>query len=139
MILSRLIRSGKKTITFDELPRILDISPGYARKVVSEFVNKRIFLTEKDKNDKRKVVYSLNWKALRDYLLTIPNDYDDIIESIVDKKFFGKYVAIDNFEVLTISDDLQTLTEDIGIITLKDSILVTYVGEPTNKLILETE
>ena len=37
------------------------------------------------------------------------------------------------------SDDLQVLTEKIGIITKNDSILLTYVGEPTKKIILETE
>lgn len=139
MSLSLLLKTKKRIISFEELPAILDISPGYARKIVSEFVNKKIFLTEKTKDDKRKLFYILNWHALRDYLLTIPSDYDEIIESIVDKNCYGKYVAIDDFNVIDLSDDLQTLTEKIGIITKNDSILITYVGEPTNKIILETE
>ena len=55
MSLSLLIKSKKKSISFEELPSILDISPGYARKIVSEFVNKGILLKQKGKNDKRKI------------------------------------------------------------------------------------
>ena len=51
MSLSLLLKTKKRSISFEELPAILDISPGYARKIVSEFVNKKIFLTEKTKDD----------------------------------------------------------------------------------------
>lgn len=139
MSLSNLLKSKKQSLIFEELPGILDISPGYARKVVSDLVDRKIFLTEKDKSDKRKTIYLLNWPALRGYLLTIPNDYDEIILSIVTQKYTGTYVAIDNFEVLHQADDLTALTRKVGYIKSTDNILITHVGDPIHKLVLETE
>lgn len=126
-------------MTFEELPNILNISSGYARKVIADLVEKKIFLTEKDELDKRKMIYSLNWVGLRNYLLNIPNDYDEIILNIVDPKFNGKFVALDEFKVIEVADNLSTLTQKVGYIKRNQNILITHVGDPVHKIVLETE
>ena len=136
MSLSNLLKSKKISLSFEELPDIMEISPGYARKVVADLVEKGIFITEKDKSDKRKTKYSLNWPALRKYLLTIPKDIDDIILSIVDPKYMGMYVAIDDFEVIHFDEDINVLTEKVGYIKRDQTIMITNVGEPKKKIIL---
>jgi len=136
MSIVSLLKSKKFSVSFDELPDIMEISPGYARKVVADLVEKKIFSTEKDKEDRRKTIYSLNWKALREYLLRIPKDHDEIILSFVDPKYNSLYVAIDEFEVIHSDEDPQNLIQKVGIIKRDSTIYITNVGQPKKPIIL---
>lgn len=138
MSLSILLQSSKQEFSFDDLPSLLDLSPGYTRKVVADLVKNDILMPFKDRKDKRKLVYKLNWPAIRNYLLSNPKDYDEIINKIAGDEYPRKYVAIDNFQVIAAANDLMTLTQELGALPKESTILITNVGQPEQPLILET-
>jgi len=137
MNLSSLIKSPKKEFSFSDFPALFDLSPGYTRKIVADLVKKEVLKPFKDIKDKRKMVYKLDWSAIRGYLLSDPEDYEEIILEIVGTNYLGKYVAIDDFQVISVADDLMTLTRTLGVLQRDSTVFITNVGQPLHPLICE--
>ena len=137
MSLINLLQSKKLDYSFDEIQSVLDLSPGYSRKVISKYVNNKILTTANKKSDKRKVIYTLNWAGLRQYLLSNPPEYEDLVFQLAGKAYDGMYVALDNFTVLEFDHDLLTLHQKVGHLASNSTVLITSVGDLQNPIILE--
>ena len=87
------MKTKKTFFKFEELTSLFDLSPGYSRKIIANLVKQELLIPQKDKRDKRKVKYYLNWGSFRNYLLNEPIDYDDLILRMVGPEHEGKYVA----------------------------------------------
>ena len=138
MSISKIIASNKRLFSFNDFEDILQLSQGYTRRVIGNLVRKNILATSKASKDKRKANYTLNWPAVRAYLLLLPKDYEQIIKNIAGSAYDDMYVAIDDFKVILSSDSLMDLTKQVGILPKDTTILITSVGHPKNLLILET-
>lgn len=138
MSISKIIASNKRLFSFNDFEEILQLSQGYTRRVIGDLVRNHILATSKAAKDKRKVNYTLNWPAVREYLLQLPKDYEQIIENIAGSEYDGMYVAINDFKVIQSSGSLMDLTKQVGILPKDTMILISSVGRPKNLLILET-
>ncbi|MHA2366872.1 MAG: hypothetical protein ACXAC7_23170 [Candidatus Hodarchaeales archaeon] len=137
MNLKYLFQSKKRQFSFNDINEILQLSEGYTRQLVAEMVKKKILKPNKEKKDKRYVIYSLEWLSIRNYLMSDPPDFDEIILSLVDKRYHGQNVAIDNFDIIHSADTLMELTEKINIEDENSTIFITSAGVPKNQIILE--
>ncbi|OLS22112.1 MAG: hypothetical protein HeimC3_32540 [Candidatus Heimdallarchaeota archaeon LC_3] len=136
MSLKYLIQTKKLEFSFNEIRQLLQLSEGYTRQLVAKMVKEKVLNQTKPKKDKRFIVYSLEWSLVRNYLLTGPSDFDEIILSIVEKKHHGYYVAIDDFHVKAVAETLMELTQTIGVLKADSTVLVTNAGTPKHQLTL---
>lgn len=137
MSLKYLIQSKRQEFSFNDINELLQLSEGYTRQLIADMIRKNILKPDKKKKDKRFVVYSLDWSSIREYLLSDPSDFEEIILSLVEEQHLGKYVAIDNFEVKYFADTLMELTNMLDFNETESTVFVTSAGIPKNQIILE--
>lgn len=137
MSLIHLLKTKKHEFSFHDITEILQLSEGYTRQIIADMVKKNILIHSKPKKDKRFAIYSLDWASIRSYLFTNPPSFDEIIEEIVEEKYKGLYIALDNFKVIKSAETLMELTQKIGKLDDNSTVFVTNVGIPTYPLRIE--